>query len=109
MHGNGLQVTVNSLQRQDYGGERNKNFKKEFKIGIFLLKEKVIFDPFLAKVRYLPYFLKKRVKNDLFFKQKMLFFNLENFFILNGIRRGLYRFLINICLMNKIKLILLGW
>ena len=36
----------------------------------FLLKEMVIFDPFLAKVRYLPYFLKKRVKNDHFFKQK---------------------------------------
>ena len=51
MHGSGLQAAINSLQRQDYGGERNKNFRKEFKIGTFLLKEKVIFDPFLAKVR----------------------------------------------------------
>ena len=80
MHGSSLQATINSLQKQDYSGKRKKNFRKEFKIGTFLLKEKVIFDPFLAKVRYLPYFLKKRVKNDLFFKQKMMFFNLENLF-----------------------------
>ena len=59
------------------------NFKysrKEIKIGTFLLEEKVIFDPFLAKVRYLPYFLKKRVKNDLFFKQKIRFFDVLSFF-----------------------------
>ena len=40
-----------------------------------LLKEKVIFDTFFAKVRYLPYFHEKSAKNTLFFKQKSAVFN----------------------------------